>query len=75
MDMVSMAPCSSVSPSMPRARSRTSACSTIRANEALASVSVRSIIEAEIPPIPKDIAPTLAGGQLEVDYSFSIVGR
>jgi outer membrane biosynthesis protein TonB len=45
------------------------------ANEALASVSVRSIIEAEIPPIPKDIAPTLAGGQLEVDYSFSIVGR
>jgi outer membrane biosynthesis protein TonB len=45
------------------------------ANEALASVSVRSIIEAEIPPIPKDIAPSLAGGQLEVDYSFSIVGR
>jgi len=45
------------------------------ANEALASVSVRSIIEAEIPPIPKDIAPTLAGGQLEVDYSFSIVGQ
>lgn len=45
------------------------------ANEALASVSVRSIIEAEIPPIPKDIAPSLAGGQLEVDYSFSIVGQ
>jgi outer membrane biosynthesis protein TonB len=45
------------------------------ANEALASVSVRSIIEAEIPPIPKDIAASLAGGQLEVDYSFSIVGR
>jgi TonB family protein len=45
------------------------------ANEALASVSVRSIIEAEIPPIPKDIAPSLAGGQLEIDYSFSIVGR
>ncbi|MDD5200971.1 MAG: hypothetical protein PHC88_14350 [Terrimicrobiaceae bacterium] len=44
-------------------------------NESLASCSVRSIIEAEIPPIPKEIAPTLEGGRLEVDYSFTIIGQ
>jgi hypothetical protein len=44
-------------------------------NESLASCSVRSVMEAEIPPIPKEIAATLAGGRLEVDYSFQIVGR
>ncbi len=44
-------------------------------NESLASCSVRSIMEAEIPPIPKDIANALEGGKLEVDYSFTIQGR
>jgi len=44
-------------------------------NESLASCSVRSVVEAEIPPIPKDIAGSLEGGKLEVDYSFTIVGR
>lgn len=42
-------------------------------NESLASCSMRSIIEAEIPPIPREIAETLEGGKLEVDFSFTIV--
>jgi hypothetical protein len=44
-------------------------------NETLANVSVRAIVEAEIPPIPKDVANALAGNKLEVDYSFTIVGQ
>ncbi len=44
-------------------------------NESLASCSVRAIIEAEIPPMPKDVAQVLAGNKLEVDYSFTIVGQ
>jgi outer membrane biosynthesis protein TonB len=44
-------------------------------NESLASCSVRAIIEAEIPPIPKDVAAALAGNKLEVDYSFTIIGQ
>jgi len=44
-------------------------------NESLASCSVRAVIEAEIPPIPKDVAGALAGNKLEVDYSFTIVGQ
>ncbi len=44
-------------------------------NESLASCSVRSIIEAEIPPIPRELAGTLPAGKLEVDYSFTIVGQ
>jgi len=43
-------------------------------NESLAGVSVRAIIEAELPPIPKDIVPTLEGGRLEIEFSFTIVG-
>jgi len=44
-------------------------------NESLAGCSVRSIIEAEIPPIPDEIAQSLEGGRIEVDYSFTIIGR
>ncbi len=44
-------------------------------NESLASCSVRAIIEAEIPPIPKDVAGALSGSKLEVDYSFTIIGQ
>ncbi len=43
-------------------------------NESLAGCSVRSIVEAEIPPIPPELVEVLEGGKLEVDYSFSIVG-
>lgn len=44
-------------------------------NESLASVSVRAVIEAEIPPIPPEVVQELEGGRLEIDYSFTIVGR
>ena len=41
-------------------------------NTALADVSLEAIINAEVPPIPPDVATLLPGGQLEVDYSFSM---
>ena len=44
-------------------------------NESFASVSVNSIIEAEIPPIPEEIAKLLDNGRLEIDYSFTILGN
>lgn len=44
-------------------------------NESFASVSVNSIIEAEIPPIPEDVAKLLDNGQLEIDYSFTILSN
>ncbi len=43
-------------------------------NESLASVSVRSVMAAEIPPIPEAIVGELQGGRIEVDYTFSILG-
>lgn len=44
-------------------------------NESLASVSVTAVVAAEIPPIPPDVAELLEGGRLEIDYSFTILGR
>lgn len=44
-------------------------------NESLASCSVRAIVEAEIPPMPPEVRELLEGGKLEVDYSFTILGR
>ena len=41
-------------------------------NEALTDCSVRSIIDAKLPPIPPDVAATLQNGMLEIDYSFTI---
>ncbi len=40
-------------------------------NGVLADISVAAINEAEIPPIPQDVAATLEGNQMEVDYDFS----
>jgi outer membrane biosynthesis protein TonB len=42
-------------------------------NESFASVSISSIVEAEIPPIPPDVAKLLDNGRLEIDYSFTIL--
>jgi outer membrane biosynthesis protein TonB len=42
-------------------------------NESFEIVTLESILSAEIPPIPPDILPTLEGGQIEIDYSFSII--
>lgn len=50
----------------PRVASNTS-------NESFEIVTVESILASEIPPIPPDILPTLEGGQIEMDYTFSII--
>ena len=44
-------------------------------NESLASVSIASIINAEIPPIPPDVAKLLDNGRLEIDYSFTVLAN
>ncbi|MEO8205180.1 MAG: energy transducer TonB, partial [Chthoniobacterales bacterium] len=41
-------------------------------NESFATCSLRSIMDAKIPPIPEDMAQSLHAGSLEVDYTFSI---
>jgi outer membrane biosynthesis protein TonB len=53
-------------PRRPRVVSNTS-------NESFEIVTVESILSAEIPPIPPDILPTLQGGEIEMDYTFSII--
>ena len=42
-------------------------------NESFEIVTLESILAAEIPPIPPDVLPVLEGGQIEIDYSFSII--
>jgi TonB family protein len=42
-------------------------------NETLASLSVRAIIEAEIPPMPKEVAGVVAGEKVEVDFTFAVL--
>lgn len=42
-------------------------------NESFEIVTLQSILAAEIPPIPPDILPTLEGGEIEIDYTFSII--
>lgn len=41
-------------------------------NESLTDCSLRSIMDAKLPPIPPDVAATLQNGTLEIDYSFTI---
>jgi outer membrane biosynthesis protein TonB len=41
-------------------------------NESLTDCSLRSIMDAKLPPIPPDVAATLQNGCLEIDYSFTI---
>lgn len=41
-------------------------------NQSLTDCSLRSIMDAKIPPIPPDVASTLQNGSLEIDYSFTI---
>jgi|SRR5579862_465388 len=42
------------------------------ANGAFGDFSVQSVSEAELPPLPPDLAPKLQDGRLEVDYTFTI---
>ncbi len=44
-------------------------------NESFASVSIRSIMEADIPPIPPEVLEFLENQRIEVDYTFSIIGN
>lgn len=48
---------------------------TNTSNESFASVSLTSILEAEIPPIPEEVAKLLDNGRLEIDYSFTILSN
>ena len=41
-------------------------------NESLTDCSLRSIMDAKLPPIPPDVARTLQNGVLEIDYSFTV---
>jgi TonB family protein len=41
-------------------------------NSSLTDCTLRSIMEAKIPPITPDVAATLQNGCLEIDYSFTI---
>jgi hypothetical protein len=40
-------------------------------NETLASTSLQSIIEANIPPMPDDLAPMFSGDRMEFTMSFN----
>jgi outer membrane biosynthesis protein TonB len=44
-------------------------------NESFAACSVRAIMEAEIPPIPKELVPMLESGRIEIQYSFTILSN
>ena len=41
-------------------------------NESLTDCSLRSIMDAKLPPIPPEVVPTLQDGCIEIDYSFTI---
>ncbi len=41
-------------------------------NESLTDCSLRSIMDAKLPPIPPEVAQTLQDGSLEIEYSFTI---
>ncbi|MBA2744433.1 MAG: hypothetical protein H0U43_09050 [Chthoniobacterales bacterium] len=41
------------------------------ANEAFANICLQSFQEAQIPPIPPELIPTLPGGRMPVDFSFT----
>ncbi|HEY5704832.1 MAG TPA: TonB family protein [Terrimicrobiaceae bacterium] len=44
-------------------------------NESFAACSVRAIMEAEIPQIPKELVPMLESGRIEIEYSFTILSN
>jgi outer membrane biosynthesis protein TonB len=44
-------------------------------NESFASVSLASVVQAEIPPMPPEVAKLIENGRLEIDFSFTILGH
>ena len=43
-----------------------------KSNGTLADVSIQAVSEAPLPPIPPDVAATLDGGRLELDFGFGV---
>jgi TonB family protein len=41
-------------------------------NQSLTDCSLRSIMEAKLPPIPPEVVPTLESGSIEIDFNFTI---
>ncbi len=41
-------------------------------NTALEMVSIQSVWEAKLPPLPPDVAQALDNGRLEIDYTFTL---
>lgn len=44
-------------------------------NESFEIFSLQSILDAQIPPIPEDVAATLENGQMEIEYTFTILSN
>jgi outer membrane biosynthesis protein TonB len=44
-------------------------------NESFASVSLASVVQAEVPPMPPEVAKLIENGRLELDFSFTIIGH
>ena len=44
-------------------------------NESFASVSLASVVQAEIPPMPPEVAKLIENGRLEIDFSFTILSH
>jgi len=44
-------------------------------NESFASVSLSSVVNAIIPPMPPEVAKLVENGRLEIDFSFTIMGH
>jgi len=44
-------------------------------NESFASVSLASVVKAEVPPMPPEVAKLIENGRLEIDFSFTILGH
>jgi len=44
-------------------------------NESVAECSLRAVVDAELPPIPKEIAPMLEKGRIETEFSFTVISN
>jgi len=44
-------------------------------NESFASVSLASVVQAEVPPMPPEVAKLIENGRLEIDFSFTILSN
>ena len=42
------------------------------ANDGLAALSIKAIMDCKLPPLPDDLAPMLRDGKLEIPYTFTV---